>query len=86
MYVDDLLIFIEDMLVINKVKEALSHKFKMKDLGEVEYCIGIQVIRDKARRTISFGQLKYVRNILNCFDMETYTPIKTPMNVDVKLK
>ncbi len=30
LYVDDLLIFIEDMLVINKVKEAFSHEFKIK--------------------------------------------------------
>jgi len=45
LYVDDLLIFVKDMLVINKVKEAFSHEFKMKDLNEIEYCIGIQIIR-----------------------------------------
>jgi hypothetical protein len=54
LYVDDLLIFIEDMLVIYKVREVLSHEFNMKDLGEVEYCIGIQVVRDKTKWTISF--------------------------------
>jgi hypothetical protein len=72
LYLDDFLIFVEDMLVINKVKEALSHEFKMKDLDEVEYYIGIQIIRDKAKRTISIRQLKYVGDILSCFGMKTY--------------
>jgi hypothetical protein len=71
LYVDDLLSFIEDMLVINKVKEALSHEFKMKDINELEYCIVIQIIKNKAKRTISIMQLKYVGDILSCFGMET---------------
>jgi len=71
LYVDDLLIFVKDMLIINKVEEALSHEFKMKDLDEIEYCIGIQIIRYKSRRTINLKQLKYVGYILSCFGMET---------------
>jgi hypothetical protein len=67
------------------VKEALSHEFKMKDLDEIEYCVGIQIIRNKTRRTISPRQLKYVGDILNYFGMETYKSIKTPLNVNVKL-
>jgi hypothetical protein len=59
------------MLVINKVEEALSHEFRMKDLNEIEYCNGIQIIRYKSRRTISLKQLKYVGYIFSCFGMET---------------
>jgi hypothetical protein len=73
------------MLIINNVKEAFSHEFKMKDLDEVEYCIGFQIIRDKARRTINLRQLKYVGDILHCFGMETCKSIKIPLNVNVKL-
>jgi hypothetical protein len=76
LYVDDLLIFVKDMLVINKVKHALSHEFKMKYLYEAEYCIGIQIIRNKVRRTISLMQLKYVGDILSCVGMETYKFVK----------
>ncbi len=53
LYVYDLLIFIENMMAINKVKEVFSHEFDMKDLGKVEYYVGIQVIRDKTKRTIN---------------------------------
>jgi hypothetical protein len=85
LYVDDLLIFVEDMLVINKVKEVFSHEFNMKDLGAIEYYIGIQVIRDKTKRTINLGQSKYVGNIFNHFNMETCKLVKTPLDVNVKL-
>jgi hypothetical protein len=44
MYVDDLLILNESVKVIN-IKALFNSEFKMKDLGEVEYCFGIKIVK-----------------------------------------
>jgi hypothetical protein len=38
-----------------KMKDLLSQKFEMKDLGEMEYCLGIKVKRDCMLKTIWLG-------------------------------
>jgi len=41
MWVDDLMIFAKDKVTINDVKSKLNESFDMKDLGELEYFLGI---------------------------------------------
>ena len=43
MWVNDLMIFAKDKVTINDVKSKLNESFNMKDLGELEYFLGIQV-------------------------------------------
>ena len=45
LYVDDLVIGGKDLAEINKVKSLLSSRFEMKDLHELHYFLGIEVIR-----------------------------------------
>ena len=45
LYVDDLVIGGKDLVVIQNTKSLLSNKFEMKDLGELHYFLGIEVIR-----------------------------------------
>ena len=45
LYVDDLVIRGKDLAEINKVKALLSGRFEMKDLHELHYFVGIEVIR-----------------------------------------
>ena len=45
LYVDDLVIGGEDLVEINRVKSLLSDKFEMKDMKELHYFLGIEVIR-----------------------------------------
>jgi hypothetical protein len=52
LYIDDLLIISKELWVVNKVKNLLSHEFEMKDLGEMEYCLGIKVRKDHMLKTI----------------------------------
>lgn len=46
-YVDDMLIAAKSMTEINKIKEALSTCFEMKDMGAASRILGIDIIRDK---------------------------------------
>ena len=44
-YVDDLIITGDDKIQIANVKKVLGAEFDMKDLGELMYFLGIEVIR-----------------------------------------
>ena len=46
LYVDDILIFNINIDVINKVKSFLSEKFDIKDLGEADTILNIELIKD----------------------------------------
>ena len=46
LYVDDILLIGNDVLMLNSVKESLNEKFSMKDLGEAVYILGIKIYRD----------------------------------------
>ena len=40
-YVDDLILVVYLMKDLEQTKEELSARFKMKDLGQLRYCLGI---------------------------------------------
>jgi hypothetical protein len=52
LYVNDLLLFSRIVGEIQLLKEALSSAFEMKDLGEAKYVLGINIIRNRAEKTL----------------------------------
>nr|GFB36725.1 retrotransposon protein, putative, Ty1-copia subclass [Tanacetum cinerariifolium] len=54
LYVDDMLIFGTDQDQVNKIKEFLSSKFDIKDLGDAEMILGIRIKREKNDPTVKF--------------------------------
>jgi Reverse transcriptase (RNA-dependent DNA polymerase) len=55
-YVDDLLITGKDRKEIDALKKALNHRFKMSDLGLVNFYLGMTITRDRINRTLRLGQ------------------------------
>jgi hypothetical protein len=53
-----------------QVKEELSQKFKMKDLGDLHFFLGMEVERDHAQRLFYINQIGYLKEILKRFHME----------------
>ena len=45
-YMDDILFIGNDVESLSKVKNWLASQFQMMDLGEANYILGIQIIRD----------------------------------------
>jgi hypothetical protein len=44
-YVDDLGIMSDTITQLSEVKHVLSSRFKMKDLGEISHCLGLEIER-----------------------------------------
>jgi hypothetical protein len=80
-----LLIFSKEIKEIERVKKFLSQEFEMKDLGELTYFFGIQVMRDRNKGKISLGQPKYIGEILKSFNMENCKLVATPLEANRKL-
>ncbi len=74
LYVDDLLILSESINSINNVKTFLNNEFEMTDLGEIEICLGIQVICKRTTKTINLGQRNYIENIFKILVQKNVDP------------
>lgn len=51
-WIDDFLIFSNDKLQTNSVKNQLKDNFKMTDIDEVKYVLGFQVTRDRQNKMV----------------------------------
>jgi hypothetical protein len=59
---------------------ASKKEFEMKDLGELQYFLGMQVIRDRKNRRLHISQGGgYINSVLNQFGMQHSKPVSTPM-------
>jgi len=47
LYVDDILLAINDLGLLSETKKFFSNNFEMKDMGEVGYVIGIKIFYDR---------------------------------------
>jgi hypothetical protein len=61
----------------------MQQEFEMSLLGELNFFLGLQIIHSK--RGVFIHQSKYVKYILNVFQLEDCKPISTPMTVGCKL-
>jgi hypothetical protein len=53
LYVDDLIITGSAHKLIDEIKSQLSQEFEMKDLGELHYCLGLEVWREPGKTLIT---------------------------------
>jgi hypothetical protein len=72
-YVDDLIIIGDSDANIFDLKKLLKQKFEMKDLGELRYFLGIEVIQSP--KGIWLLQRQYALNKLYEYGMTSCKPI-----------
>ena len=82
-YVDDLIIVGDSAMEIDCVKVLLKQEFEMKDLGELRYFLGIEVIRTP--KGIWLSQRQYGLDMLSKYGMADCKPISMPLDVNAKL-
>ena len=84
LYVDDLVIADADLDEIGRVKLQLAASFDMKDLGDLHYFLGIDVIRTP--EGILLNQRDYLLSMLFKFRMAGCKFVSTPLDRTVKLR
>lgn len=84
-YVDDLLIFSNSKILKEKLKDELNKRFKMKDIGEAKFCLGLKITRDRVQNKIYIDQERYITEILKRFNMFDCNSASTPMDPNQKL-
>lgn len=84
LYVDDFLIFSNNLEEKIKLKDHFKSKFKIKDLGEAKQCLGLSIGRNKRTGEIFIYQKQYILEILEKFGMINCKPVATPVDQGLK--
>ena len=79
-YVDDMIITGDDLEEIEDLKKNLFQEFEMKDLGNLKYFLGIEVLR--STKGIFLRQRKYILDILAETGLLECKPADTPLAVN----
>lgn len=80
MWIDDLIVTENNIVVINALKLFLHKRFSIKDLGTLKYFLGIKVAR--CTKGIFLSQRKYTLELL---DNVSHLSSQSPMEQNLKL-
>jgi hypothetical protein len=86
LYVDDLLLLGNSLTEIVKMKKVLASNFDMTDLGEAKSFLGLTIVRNRHRRTLTINQSKYIEDVLKRFNMTDCNPTSTPLPAGIILE
>ena len=85
LYVDDILIFGNNINVIEEVKDFLPSNFEMKDMGDVDVIFNIKLLRE-GNGGVTLVQSNYVEKMLNRFGYSDCTSAPTPYDPSMLLR
>ncbi|KAH9665312.1 hypothetical protein KPL70_020298 [Citrus sinensis] len=86
LYVDDMLIASKNRDEIERLKKQLASEFEMKDLGDAQRILGMEIRRDKKNGSVWLTQKSYLKKVLERFGMDDKTkPVCTPLAPHFKL-
>ncbi|NBU34767.1 hypothetical protein EBS40_09175, partial [bacterium] len=84
-YVDDLLLLSNSTEQLERFKATMLKHFPMKDLGEINTYLGMQVTRDLSKHEIHLSQKRFIQSILKRFGQEDIRTYNTPLAVNHNL-
>jgi hypothetical protein len=85
LYVDDILIFGNNINVIKEVEDFLSNNFEMKYLDEADVILNIKLLREE-NGGVTLVQSHYVEKVLNRFGYSDCSLSPTPYDSSVLLR
>ena len=84
LYVDDILAAAQQFVNLNLFHVWLQRQFKVRDLGEPTYFLGMNVRYEREQGQIYLSQSTYIDTLLNRFEMENCNPTYIPIPAGVK--
>ncbi|KAF7371902.1 Integrase catalytic domain-containing protein [Mycena venus] len=85
-HVDDMICAATDRLANEAFKNQLRSKWEISDLGDVNFCLGIGIVRDPERRTIALSQTALIDRLVAQFHQIDAHPAPTPMEAGLRLR
>ncbi|RVW50165.1 Retrovirus-related Pol polyprotein from transposon RE1 [Vitis vinifera] len=82
-YVDDIIVASNNKIAVDNLKNSLNKSFKLKDLGNLKYFLGLEVAR--SAKGILINQRKYALELLTETGYLGCKPAKTPMQLNMQL-
>ncbi|KAL4011886.1 hypothetical protein IC575_028950 [Cucumis melo] len=70
LYVDDILLIGNDIGHLTDIKKWLATQFQMKDLGNAQYVLGIQIVQNQKNKTLVMSQTSYIDKMLSRYKMQ----------------
>lgn len=80
-----ILLVANEFVVLHETKYFLSKNFKIKDIGEASYGIGIEIFIDRSQGLLGLSQRAYVERILDKFDMDRCSPEIFLVQIEISL-
>ncbi|KAH9111146.1 hypothetical protein LEN26_013118 [Aphanomyces euteiches] len=78
LYVDGIIIAGNDKSEIACTQKQIRDAFEATNKGELEYILGVQVVRDRQLRILKLHQRKFVHELLTRFNMDDCHTARTP--------
>jgi len=70
---------------VKLLKSQIRKHVSIKDLGEIQSILGIEVIRDRQARTISLSHRRYIDEIVNRFGQTDAKDVRSPIEMGTRL-
>jgi hypothetical protein len=86
-HVDDILVFAKNLELINSLHKELvtTSKLEVSNLGEIKEFLGIEIIRDRSKKSLVITQRSFISKILNKYNKANNKPKTLPLPIGVKL-
>ncbi|GMF12666.1 unnamed protein product [Phytophthora lilii] len=85
LYVNDMIIAAKTNKEIDEVKMALKSAFKMKELGEAKFILGMEINHDRTTGTLMIKQTRYIDDVANRFNQQDAKAVVNPCESGMKL-
>ncbi|KAF7372211.1 Integrase catalytic domain-containing protein [Mycena venus] len=85
-HVDDMLSAASSVAANDAFKAQLRSKWAITDLGDAQFCLGIAIVRDPERRTVSLSQTALIDRIIEQFHQTDAYAVATPMETKLNLQ
>ena len=80
LYVDDIVVLGQGLQAVQTTIDTVGQIWEIKDLGDIQVILGIQVLRDRLKRTLTLDQSTYIQSLIEKYRLQEVTPVVLLIN------